>query len=298
MRSLSRVVLPFLIVAAARGDGEPYATAVVSYTPGAGVSASYRNPNAALGEPSRMTGSANFPETVTPFQPPWQPGQVVSIGPGGSLVLELGQPAVDSPDNPYGIDLIVFSNALFTDDSGGAGVVGYCAGEGGLIDVSDDGTHWHEVPGALADGPMPTMGFMDAGPFDTLAGQAPTDFRKPMNPALTVADLQGLPYEDLVRAYDGSAGGVGVDLASVGLAQARFVRIRQPLGANSTPEVDAVVVVRPVVWGDLDGNGFVDAADLGLLLLSFGPCEGCAADLDGSGEVDAADLGILLLLFQ
>jgi hypothetical protein len=54
------------------------------------------------------------------------------------------------------------------------------------------------------------------------------------------------------------------------------------------------------VYGDLDGNGFVDSADLGLLLLNYGPCEdGCGgADLDGSGEVDSADLGLLLLSFD
>jgi hypothetical protein len=51
--------------------------------------------------------------------------------------------------------------------------------------------------------------------------------------------------------------------------------------------------------GDLDGSGEVDSGDLGLLLLSYGPCAGgCGgADLDGSGEVDSADLGLLLLSF-
>jgi hypothetical protein len=62
------------------------------------------------------------------------------------------------------------------------------------------------------------------------------------------------------------------------------------------------IVLGPVtdVFGDLDGNGFVDSADLGLLLLNYGPCEdGCGgADLDGSGEVDSADLGLLLLSFD
>jgi alpha-tubulin suppressor-like RCC1 family protein len=49
--------------------------------------------------------------------------------------------------------------------------------------------------------------------------------------------------------------------------------------------------------GDLDGSGEVDAGDLGLFLLYYGPCHGdCGgADLDGSGEVDSADLGLLIL---
>jgi hypothetical protein len=47
------------------------------------------------------------------------------------------------------------------------------------------------------------------------------------------------------------------------------------------------------VFGDLDGNGTVDAADLAILLGAWGPGSG-PADLDGSGTVDAADLALLL----
>ncbi len=54
---------------------------------------------------------------------------------------------------------------------------------------------------------------------------------------------------------------------------------------------------------DLDCDGSVDGADLGLLLASWGPCPGgltdggsaaCLGDLDGNGVVDGADLGALL----
>ena len=47
--------------------------------------------------------------------------------------------------------------------------------------------------------------------------------------------------------------------------------------------------------GDLDGNGAVDAADLAILLNSWGG--GGIADLDGSGTVDASDMSILLSNF-
>ena len=49
--------------------------------------------------------------------------------------------------------------------------------------------------------------------------------------------------------------------------------------------------------GDLDWNGAVDGADLGIMLGEWGNCPGLAAcppDLDGNGEVDGADLGLLL----
>jgi len=52
--------------------------------------------------------------------------------------------------------------------------------------------------------------------------------------------------------------------------------------------------------GDLDGDGFVNSADIALLLLDYGPCPGqsCAADLDANGVIDNADLAFLLLMFD
>ena len=272
----------------------PFATRVVSYIAGTGAATGHRNPQTALGEPTRITGTSSAPETVTPFQPAWMPNQIVSIGAGGSLTLELGQAAFDSPNNPFGVDLIVFSNAFFSDVSGGQGSPGYCFADGGVIDVSDDGATWFEIPNTQADGPMPTMGFMDAGPFDSTPGELSTDFRKPMNPAITLYDLQELNYIDVIHAYDGSGGGVGVDLASVGLNQAHFVRIRQIAGATSSPEVDAVMVVKPILICDLDGNGVVDSADVSLVLLMFGEVNS-SGDLDQSGVVDSGDVSLVLL---
>ncbi|MFO0874924.1 MAG: right-handed parallel beta-helix repeat-containing protein [Phycisphaerales bacterium] len=49
--------------------------------------------------------------------------------------------------------------------------------------------------------------------------------------------------------------------------------------------------------GDLNNDGHVDGADLGLLLGGWGPCgdcNNCPGDLDGNCTVDGADLGLLL----
>jgi hypothetical protein len=48
---------------------------------------------------------------------------------------------------------------------------------------------------------------------------------------------------------------------------------------------------------DLDGDGLVDGADLGILLAAWGPCPqptDCLEDQNGDGLVDGADLGVLL----
>ena len=57
-------------------------------------------------------------------------------------------------------------------------------------------------------------------------------------------------------------------------------------GGNNTPDPP----------GDLNGDGFVNGADLGLMLVAWGPCgRDCRADLDQNGFVDGADLGLMLI---
>jgi hypothetical protein len=53
----------------------------------------------------------------------------------------------------------------------------------------------------------------------------------------------------------------------------------------------AITYAEPAIVGDLNGDGVVDGADLGILLSEWG---GPGADLNGDGVVDGADLGILL----
>jgi alpha-tubulin suppressor-like RCC1 family protein len=49
--------------------------------------------------------------------------------------------------------------------------------------------------------------------------------------------------------------------------------------------------------GDLDMNGELNAADIALILLDFGPCDGCPTDLDGNGVVDAGDLALVMMAY-
>ena len=53
----------------------------------------------------------------------------------------------------------------------------------------------------------------------------------------------------------------------------------------------------PPCPSDLNGDGEVTAADLGLLIGAWGPCgdpTDCPGDINGDGEVTAADLGLLV----
>jgi probable HAF family extracellular repeat protein len=60
----------------------------------------------------------------------------------------------------------------------------------------------------------------------------------------------------------------------------------------------AVLLTPPALPGDVDHNGVVDANDLIIVILAWGPCPPsgpCDADADGSGQVDVDDLIVVIL---
>lgn len=278
-----------------RAPGEsPYAAAVESYAPGVGAVPGYTNPLVALGPPERFTGEGLVPQAVTPFQPPFLSSEIVSLGMGGSLVLSFDHDVLDDPANPFGIDLILFANSFATDASFPQGTIGGLWSEGGTVWLSPDGVRWTLVPGLDADGPLPTLGYVDVGPYATSPGRIPTDFTRPVDPQFDATAILGFTYDMLVSAYGGSGGGAGIDLAPLGLDRVRYVRVDGNLAFGMSPEIDAVadVAPRPALPGDLDGDGEVGGADLASLLGSWGTSG--PGDLDGNGTVDGADLSILL----
>ncbi len=60
------------------------------------------------------------------------------------------------------------------------------------------------------------------------------------------------------------------------------------------PQLTIEFVSLPQCPADLDGDDMVTAADLALLLGSWGDCPGCPADINDDGLVDAFDLATLL----
>ena len=289
------VPLATFVVAGAMGaqaSGQ-FAAEVVEYVPGQGAGNAYRNPLSALGPPTRMTGTTADPDVVTPFQPAWQPDELVTIGAGGRLTLAFAEPVIDDPGNPFGVDLIVFGNAFFTTAAGPPCVQSIYA-EGGFVEVSSDGIGFVPVEGVEVDGLFPTLGYLDAEPFGDGPGTLESDFTRPVDPVHAPGMLAGMCWSEVIEAYDGSGGGTPIDLAGTGLDAVRFVRFTVPVDAMFLPELDAVADVAAVgVSGDFDGDGLVDGADLTLLLGAWGDADP-TFDLDGDGVITGGDLSILL----
>lgn len=235
-----------------------FATQVIGYEQGTGLSASdaaFDDPATTLGEPARMTGlDTNYAATVSVFNPVWRPSQAVSLGVGGSLVVGFDTPVVDDPDHLYGVDLIVFGNAGLLAADYINGITGspaeFLDAGRGKIEVSADGVNFFEIPGVFADQLFPTQGYLDTGMWDTLPGNAPSDFYKPVNPAYTLADFAARSYGEILSMYDGSGGGLPIDLAwavdaqgqPAGLTSAHYVRVSH-VGTDGDTQIEAFVAV-------------------------------------------------------
>jgi len=101
-----------------------------------------------------------------------------------------------------------------------------------------------------------------------------------------------------VRAlYRGSGGGVGIDLADVGLNAVTFVRISNPLGALENIEIDAVADAAPRLPGDVDLNGLVNVNDLLAVISNWGTVApgDPPADFNNDGVVNVDDLLMVLV---
>ncbi len=236
-----------LLALGGQAQASSFATTLISYTPGGdGLSVGFQDPSTALGEPTRSNGPGQFEGDVTPFNSPFQPGDIVSLGLGGELVVAFDAPVEDDPLNPFGVDLLVFGNAFMGIDFGSFLATGTIFAEPGLIGVSQNGSDWVDIAMVFADDLFATLGYNDTpGPFDS-GGSDPTDFLKPVDPSIQVGDFAGLTFAEVVAIYDGSGGGVPVDLTGTGLAWIQYVRVRDPFDDGLGPEVDAFADVAPI----------------------------------------------------
>ncbi len=183
---------------------------------------------------------------------------VASLGPDGSVTLRFDDIVIEDRPGP---DFIVFENAFFVgsvppNDSADYSVFT----EPGFVDVSADGTAWTRFPydaQALAETAGKSASKALQHRLTGLAGITPT-----FTGNWTVADS--------LTAWDASgqggvsgAGGDAFDLATLGLTQARFIRITDagsrngPTGSAEGFDLDAVVVLhgRPNITSEADSDG-------------------------------------------
>jgi hypothetical protein len=207
-----------------------FAVEVVSYNPGSTPASGFTTALAALGSPERFTGEGSFPGVVSPFNPPFLPSEIVSIGEGGRLTLRLSHYAVTAAPAPQ---IGVFTNVGLLDfdyPNGRAGSPPAAFGvDAAVVEVSENGVDWVGLNGGSPiTFDVPTNGYTDlTDPFSAVAGSAPSDFQQPF--AGSLASFDGLPYydagsPDILDLFAGSGGGTWLDISATGLTQVGFVR--------------------------------------------------------------------------
>ena len=243
-----------------------FASSVVTYNPGSLTT--YTNAAAALGRPAVDTDFEGVQVPVVPPYQAWQDSALVSIPSDGELVLAFDHRVLDDPDNPYGIDFIVFGNAFQIIDGAtpwdygdpetttmGAGI----RREQGTVEVSADGSNWVTfTEGPYADQFAPTLGrrydpenAVDYAVFPNAHWGPHTDPSIPVDPSVSATNLSGFTLAEYCRRYRGSAGGTGFDLAELNLpldeqSGHKYFSYIQITSAVSEPvEIDAVADAAP-----------------------------------------------------
>ncbi len=244
MKRIITILLGLAALPGASGTrATQFAAEVVSYKSGVGFAtdwstgAGYTNKDAIVGSPARETLGKRG-EPITPFSPPYLPGQILSIGEGGEVTLKFDKPIRNESINPFGLDFLVFGGAGFAitnGDFGGGGITdgtlfGQADGET-RVSVSADGDAWFMLD------PKRAPAFDAYHPTDGSG-----DFGLPVNPALAKGDFAAGGLAKFTELYDGSGGGTDVAGKAVALGQVRFVRLEVLSGKA---EIDAVSDVRP-----------------------------------------------------
>jgi hypothetical protein len=260
---------------AATAQADIFATELVSHSASLDGSGLYNDPNDLLGKPTTMIpawggGSSH----VSIVEPAWSDNVITTFNQGDWAVVKFDHQVMNDAANPYGLDFIVYGNAFF---AGSGGFVyddtdhrDFTIG-GGIfeeplkISVSQNGTDWYTYDnGPYGDSYYPTNPWVwDPDQYDATGNgwtATENDYAKPVDPSLTGDDFAdaGNSYAAMLL-YDGSAGGMGFDLAESGYDWIEYIRV-EGLSGFSGGEIDAFADVAAVpvpgaVW--LLGGGLL-----------------------------------------
>jgi hypothetical protein len=292
-------------VAASAARADEFATIVVDYSPAAGqfvTDPNFNDPARALGAP--VGGGINNADNTS---------AVTLGGVGGSITLGFDHTVLDHPNNPLGMDAIVFGNAFYL-----LGDPEKRWAEAALIEISYDANNnniaddsWFTIPGSSLTAPitLPLPSVFD-GPVlinDPSAGAGNESYwgYADMSPVLILGDTDAdnvvdnltitaeefytVPDNPMTLDIDpGSGGGDAFDIAwaidpltgdPAGLPGFDFIRI--------TTAVDATNGALGEMSAEIDAVS--DVLQIGFL---------CLADVNGDGVLTQADFTAWLDAYQ
>lgn len=234
----------------------------------------YNVPAAVLGRPTlkftdhfglgAQKGKIDRSKVIEP--PYWTDPQsnnvITEINPGGQITVNMGRKVYDDPNNPYGIDLIVYGNSFYTASgyTGGAvtdgsdmGTVKIPSGSASgiyghttVVSVSQDGINWYSYPQVPVLYPDDTYRWDNTNHCWT---EEEMNATKPLNPTMSFS--ANSTVANVLDQFIGACGGTGYDLKAVGLPWIQYVRVSAITNAGAYTVIDAIGAVNPVVVGDV-----------------------------------------------
>ncbi len=242
-----------------------FAVLVIS-TNGVYTASPYNDPTAMLNRPALNfvdhfgTGTVHRTKIIEPpyWTAPDGSDVITEISSGGEVTVKLGRKVYDDPNNPYGVDLVVYGNSFFS-ASGISGFVGDgtdlnvaklssgFAGHTNVVSVSQDGTNWYTFTFTNTQSAFPDEAYRWDDTNDSWTDEEMNP-NKPLNPYVYTNNFSGHSVAGGLDQFNGSAGGSGYDLKASGLPWIQYVRI-QPVAGYYTV-IDAIAAVNPVAVGD------------------------------------------------
>jgi len=256
---MNRVIMMLLVavmclvaVAPAIASGSSFPAEVVSHSADLDGSRLYNDPQAVLGEPTTWNADCHAVSMVCPAWGTNESGDkvITTLTDGSYIIVKFDHRVEDDPDNPLGIDFLVFGNAFYQ----GSGSVTpdtdmetyHITNAGGGVDpgdsvnvaVSQDGTNWYYY----SSGPYGDTGYpTNAKKWDRINHQWGDllDFTKPIDPSIDPAHFINKCVADVIdNYYCGSGGGTGFDLAESGYSWIQYIKVYGD-ASHAGGEIDA-----------------------------------------------------------
>lgn len=250
----------------------PYATEIIdSGGPFGGYP--YDDPAAVLGKPSTVfydswSGATSRIKLVEPAYStdPDSNNLITTLNSGSFITVGFDHQIEDDPNNPYGIDFLVFGNSFYTGSgwvSDSTDMNNYNLTGGGFfenvtVSVSQDGIDWYTYSGGpFGDNAFPTQAYQwDAA--NAVWTDNEMDFTKPVDPSLAQTFAAGgMTAADAIAMYEGSGGGTGFDLAESGYDWIQYIKVEGTGG-----EIDAFADVAAVSSVPIPGAALLLASGL------------------------------------
>jgi hypothetical protein len=201
-----------------------------------------------------------YPEIISPFDPPADADQLVTIGSGGSITLQFPQPIHVAASTPI---VGVFTGIGFFDSQYPNGV-NYSPAQtfdtqSAVVSVSCNGTNWVSL--GLQNFTVPENYYANASNPYQFPAPSPAqlaDFGQPYTGPANAFD--GANFSQILSTLNGSAGGTWLNLAGSGLSQINYIQFSEPVG--EVP-VTSFVALDAISASGLPANGNVTIGSAG-----------------------------------